>query len=546
MVSKDEDARVEMIEGKVDAAGVSSAQRRQLHKTIWSIADELRGAVDGWEFKSYVLGMLFYRYISENLTAYVNAGEEEAGASNFDYSQLDDETAESAREGLVNEKGYFILPSQLFANVVARAPHDENLNETLSAAFRAIEGSAVGTQSEDNMRGLFQDVDVNSPRLGPTVMDRNKKLAAVLQKIAQLPLSVNTESSRTDLFGDAYEYLIHMYAANGGKSGGEFFTPPEVGALLAQIATIGKTSANKVYDPACGSGGLLLAVRRLLGEENVGKGLYGQEINLTIFNLARMNMFLHNVGFNQFDLRLGDTLIHPQHEDDEPFEVIVSNPPYSTKWAGSANPELITDPRFSPAGVLAPKPKADLAFTMHMISWLAENGTAAIVEFPGVLYRVGAEEKIRTYLLDSNYVDAVIQLPPNLFFGTTIATCILVLKKSKPDDSVMFINASELFTRSGNKNTMTPEHQKRVVEALKARESEQYFCAVVHRSDIANREDNLSVSTYVETKSTREEIDIDELNSRINRIVAREQRLREQIDEIVAALTRSGNDAARS
>lgn len=423
-------------------------ERNELHRTIWQIANDLRGSVDGWDFKAYVLGMLFYRFISENLTSYLNQAEHDAGNADFDYAGISDEMAELGREETVREKGFYILPSELFANVRMRAREDSNLNETLSRVFQNIENSAKGTASEDDLRGLFDDIDVNSNKLGPTVGKRNELLVKILDAIGDLRLGTFTDNT-IDAFGDAYEYLMTMYASSAGKSGGEFFTPQEVSELLARIAVAGKTEVNKVYDPACGSGSLLLKFAKVLGEENVRLGFFGQEINLTTYNLCRINMFLHNINYERFDIAHGDTLTDPKHWDDEPFDAIVSNPPYSIRWAGDSNPLLINDPRFSPAGILAPKSKADLAFTMHILSWLSTSGTAAIVEFPGVLYRSGAEAKIRKYLLENNYIDTVIQLPPDLFFGTTIATCIIVLKKSKQDNSVLFIDASAEFVPGG-------------------------------------------------------------------------------------------------
>ena len=510
------------------------AQRAELHKTIWQIANDLRGSVDGWDFKSYVLGMLFYRFISENLTTFLNQGEQEAGSFDFDYALLPDEDAEQARDTTVNEKGFFILPSELFENVRRRGANDENLNETLERVFDNIEGSAAGTASEDDIKGLFDDLDVNSSRLGNTVAKRNEKLVKLLDAIGNLPLG-NVQDQSIDLFGDAYEYLMQMYASQAGKSGGEYYTPQEVSEVLAKITVGHKTRVNKVYDPAVGSGSLLLQFAKVLGPENVG-GFFGQEINLTTYNLARMNMFLHNVGYEKFSIAHGDTLMDPYHWDDEPFEAIVSNPPYSIKWAGDANALLINDPRFAPAGVLAPKSKADLAFTMHMLSWLAVDGTAAIVEFPGVLYRGGAEKKIRQFLVDNNYVDAVIQLPPDLFFGTTIATCIIVLKKSKLDDSILFVDASQEFKRVGNKNQLTPSNRQRILELLSGREHVNYLAELVPSDKIAENDYNLSVSSYVEPEDTREVIDIDVLNAEIGRIVKRQAELRTQIDAIVADL----------
>ncbi|MGP5388287.1 type I restriction-modification system subunit M [Glutamicibacter arilaitensis] len=517
------------------ASSVKEQQRAELHKTIWQVANDLRGSVDGWDFKSYVLGILFYRFISENLTSYINTGEHESGDAEFDFAQLSDDEAEFAREEIVNEKGFFIRPSELFENVRKRAPQDENLNETLESIFRDIEGSATGTDSEDDLKGLFDDLNVNSSKLGNTVAKRNGKMVKLLDAIGDLPLGGKFSDNSIDLFGDAYEYLMQMYASSAGKSGGEYYTPQEVSELLAKITTVGKTRVNKVYDPAAGSGSLLLKFAKVLGKENVG-GFYGQEINLTTYNLARINMFLHDVNYENFDLALGDTLLEPHHWDDEPFEAIVSNPPYSIKWEGDANPILINDPRYAPAGVLAPKSKADLAFTMHMLHWLATNGTAAIVEFPGVLYRGGAEQKIRKYLIDNNYVDTVIQLPADLFFGTTIATCIIVLKKSKKTNDVLFIDGSAEFVRGGNKNKLSEVNQQALLDAFTNRESSDHFTRLVENSDIAANDYNIAVSSYVETEDTREVIDITELNARIEQIVARQAELRTSIDAIVADL----------
>ena len=513
----------------------SSAQRDELHRTIWKIANDLRGSVDGWDFKTYVLGLLFYRFISENLTAYLNEAERRAGQTDFDYTALPDEEAEVGRRETVAEKGFYILPSELFVNVRRRAASDVNLNETLKRVFMNIEGSAVGAESEGDLKDLFADLDVNSAKLGQTVEGRNKKLVKLLDAIGELELGSFADHT-IDAFGDAYEYLMQMYAANAGKSGGEFFTPQEVSELLARITVIGKTSVNKVYDPACGSGSLLLQFAKVLGKENVRQGFFGQEINLTTYNLARINMFLHDINYEQFDLAHGDTLIDPAHWDDEPFEAIVSNPPYSTKWEGDSNPLLINDPRFAPAGVLAPKSKADLAFTMHMLSWLAVNGTAAIVEFPGVLYRGGAEQKIRQHLIDNNLVDAVIQLPPDLFFGTGIATCVIVLKKSKTDNAILFVDASAEFTRVGNKNKLMPEHRLRILDAVANRESVDHFARLVAFEDVKSNHYNIAVSSYVVKEDTTEAVDIGALNSEIARIVARQSELREQIDVIVADL----------
>ena len=510
-------------------------ERDELHRAIWAIADELRGSVDGWDFKSYVLGMMFYRYISENLTNYINEGEIEAGNDGFDYALLSDEDAEQAREDLVKTKGFFILPSELFCNVRKQAANDENLNMTLERVFNHIEDSAKGSESEDNFAGLFDDIDVNSNKLGATVAKRNANLVKLIEGIANMGLG-NYKENSIDAFGDAYEYLMSMYASNAGKSGGEFFTPQEVSELLTRIAVAGKTEVNKVYDPACGSGSLLLKAAKILGKENVRQGFYGQEINLTTYNLCRINMFLHDIDFDKFDIAHEDTLLNPQHWDDEPFEVIVSNPPYSIKWEGDDNPVLINDPRFSPAGVLAPKSKADLAFIMHSLAWLATNGTAAIVCFPGIMYRGGAEKKIRQYLIDNNFIDCIIQLPSNLFFGTSIATCIMVLKRSKADNNTLFIDASNECVKVTNNNKLTEDNIARIVEEFVSRADVEYFSRSVPYKEIAENDYNLSVSTYVEAEDTREKIDIVKLNAEIEEIVAREQVLREKIAKIIAEI----------
>ena len=510
-------------------------ERDELHRAIWAIADELRGSVDGWDFKAYVLGMMFYRYISENLTNYINEGEWEAGNDGFDYTQLSDEDAEQARKDMINTKGFFIVPSELFCNVRARAGKDENLNMTLEAAFRHIEESAKGSPSEDNFAGLFDDLDVNSNKLGATVAKRNANLVKLMNGIADMKLGDYKDNS-IDAFGDAYEYLMGMYASNAGKSGGEFFTPQEVSELLTRMAVAGKTEVNKVYDPACGSGSLLLKAAKILGKDNVRQGFFGQEINLTTYNLCRINMFLHDIDYDKFDIAHEDTLVNPQHWDDEPFEVIVSNPPYSIKWEGDDNPVLINDPRFSPAGVLAPKSKADLAFIMHSLAWLATNGTAAIVCFPGIMYRGGAEKKIRQYLIDNNFIDCIIQLPSNLFYGTSIATCIMVLKKSKADNRTLFIDASAECIKVTNNNKLTEENIRHIVDEFVSRADVDHFARCVPYEEIAQNEYNLSVSTYVQPEDTREVIDIVKLNAEIERIVAREQVLRDEIAKIIGEI----------
>ncbi len=510
-------------------------ERDELHRAIWAIADELRGAVDGWDFKNYVLGTMFYRYISENICNYINQGEFDSGNTAFDYTHMLDADAEEARAGLVQEKGFFILPSELFVNVHAKAKNDENLNETLEKVFRHIEESAKGTASENSFAGLFDDFDVNSNKLGATVAKRNEKLVKLLDGVAKMSLG-DVKDHDIDAFGDAYEYLMTMYASNAGKSGGEFFTPADVSELLTRLGTVGKTEINKVYDPACGSGSLLLKAEKVLGKDAVRNGFYGQEINITTYNLCRINMFLHDIEYDKFDIVCEDTLTSPQHWDDEPFELIVSNPPYSIKWEGDDNSLLINDPRFAPAGALAPKSKADLAFIMHSLSWLAPNGTAAIVCFPGIMYRGGAEQKIRKYLVDNNYVDCVIQLPSNLFFGTTIATCIMVLKKGKIDNKILFIDATNECIKVTNNNKLTENNIKRIVDTYRELEEKEYFSKLVIYKEIVDNDYNLSVSTYVETKDTREKIDIVTLNAKIDAMVAKESILRDEITKIITEI----------
>lgn len=515
-------------------------QRQELFKIIWRIAEEQRNTVDGWDFKQYILGTLFYRFISENLIHFINVGERKVNKG-FDYQNLSDEEAKRDKDEIIKEKGFFIYPSQLFSNVVKnldKKEYKEHLNETLFTIFKEIELSAFGTDSETKLKGLFDDFDVASKKLGNTVDERNDRLVALLKAIADLDIG-HYQDNTIDLFGDAYEYLMGMFASKAGKSGGEYFTPQEVSELLAKICVVNKTSVNKVYDPACGSGSLLLKFAKILGKENVHQGFFGQEVNITTYNLCRINMFLHDINYNEFDIALGDTIINPAHWDDEPFEAIVSNPPYSHKWVGDSNPLLINDERFAPAGVLAPKSKEDLAFVMHCLSWLASNGTAAIVCFPGVLHRGGAELKIRKYLIDNNFIDCIIQLPQDLFLGTTIATRIMVLKKNKRTNDVLFIDASNEFVRLDASNKLSQSNIEHILNMFKERKDIEYVCKSVNNLDIEKSGYNLSVSKYVIKEDTRKPIDINEINKQLKEIVVKEDSLRKQIDEIVMGL---GND----
>ena len=508
-------------------------QREELQRRIWQIANDVRGAVDGWDFKQYVLGTLFYRFISENFANYI-----EGGDKSVNYAGLsDDIITPEIKTDAVKTKGYFIYPSQLFKNVVENANTNPNLNTELKQIFNDIENSAIGYPSEQDIKGLFADFDTTSNRLGNTVADKNSRLAAVLKGVAELDFG-DFEDNHIDLFGDAYEFLISNYAANAGKSGGEFFTPQCVSKLIARLALYGQDKVNKIYDPAAGSGSLLLQAKKPFDEHIIEEGFFGQEINHTTYNLARMNMFLHNINYDKFDIALGNTLMSPQFGDDKPFDAIVSNPPYSVKWIGSDDPTLINDERFAPAGVLAPKSKADFAFILHALSYLSAKGRAAIVSFPGIFYRGGAEQKIRQYLVDNNYVETVIALAPNLFFGTSIAVNILVLSKHKPNTQTQFIDASGLFKSATNNNILEEEHIEQILKLFADKEKEDvpHLAKSVSFEDIVNNEYNLAVSSYVEQKDTREVIDIDELNAQIRETVANIDRLRTEIDKIVAEI----------
>lgn len=513
----------------------TTRQRDELQAAIWKIANEVRGAVDGWDFKQFVLGTLFYRFISENFTNFI-----EAGDARVDYAHLsDDVITPEIKDDAIKTKGYFIYPSQLFVNIAENANTNPNLNTDLAAIFSAIESSANGYASEHDIKGLFADFDTTSNRLGNTVEEKNKRLAAVIKGVESLDFG-NFEDNEIDLFGDAYEFLISNYAANAGKSGGEFFTPQNVSKLIAQLAMLGQTSVNKIYDPACGSGSLLLQAKKQFDEHLIEEGFFGQEINHTTYNLARMNMFLHNINYDKFDIALGDTLLHPQYGNEKPFDAIVSNPPYSVNWVGSDDPTLINDDRFAPAGVLAPKSKADFAFVLHTLSYLSARGRAAIVCFPGIFYRGGAEMKIRKYLVDNNFVETVISLPPNLFYGTSIAVNILVLSKHKSDTQTQFIDASgeDFFKKETNNNVLLPEHIARIVEIFGTKEEVQYVATSVDNGKIAENDYNLSVSSYVEAEDKREVIDIVKLNAEVAQTVKRIDALRADINNIIKELER--------
>lgn len=519
-------------------ASKENAERKELHRKIWAIADDVRGAVDGWDFKQYILGILFYRFISEHMADYFDRAEHEAGDLEFRYADLSDQEAErDFKPGTVEDKGFFILPSQLFENVVKNAAQNENLNEELANIFQDIEKSAIGFKSEDDIKGLFDNLDTRSNILGGTVSEKNKRLSDILNGINSINFG-NFEENDIDAFGDAYEFLISNYASNAGKSGGEFFTPQTVSKLLARLVMVGKDKINKVYDPTCGSGSLLLQMKKQYEDHILEDGFFGQEINMTNYNLARMNMFLHNINYNNFDIKRGDTLLNPQHLEEKPFDAIVSNPPYSVKWVGDGDPTLINDDRFAPAGKLAPKSKADFAFIMHSLNHLSNKGRAAIVCFPGIFYRGGAEKTIRQYLVDNNFVEAVIALPDNLFFGTSIATTILVLAKNKLENKTLFIDASKEFKKETNNNVLTDSNIEHIVELFTNYQSVDYKAALVDNEVIGSKQDyNLSVSTYVEQEDTREKIDIDMLNKEIAETVTKIDYLRAEIDKIVEELS---------
>lgn len=508
----------------------SVIQRAELQTKIWKIADEVRGTIDGWDFKQFVLGTLFYRFISENFANYM-----EQDADNIVYAEFpDDKITPVIKDDAIKTKGYFLYPSQLFTNITKTASSNQNLNVNLREIFDAIENSANGYDSENNIKGLFADFDTTSTRLGNTVEDKNKRLVAVLNGVKELNFS-NFEDNQIDLFGDAYEFLISNYAANAGKSGGEFFTPQSVSKLIAQLALHKQTEVNKIYDPACGSGSLLLQAKKYFDNNIIEGGFFGQEINLTTYNLARMNMFLHNVDYSKFNIKIGDTLLKPQLDDKKPFDAIVSNPPYSINWIGSDDPTLINDDRFAPAGVLAPKSKADFAFVLHALSYLSGKGRAVIICFPGIFYRGGAEQKIRQYLVNNNFIETVISLPPNLFFGTSIAVNILVLSKNKAENKIHFIDASgeDFFKKVTNNNILEDAHIEKIVSLFDRKENVEHIAVTVENSKIAGNDYNLSVSSYVEAKDTREKIDIDELNAKIEKMVMKIDELRAAIDVIV-------------
>lgn len=505
-------------------------QRAELQAKIWRIANDVRGSVDGWDFKQFVLGTLFYRFISENFTAYIEGGDE-----SIQYANLpDDVITPEIKDDAIKTKGYFIYPSQLFSNIAKTAHTNSNLNTDLKAIFDAIENSANGYPSEPDIKGLFADFDTTSTRLGNTVESKNNTLTKVLKGIEELNFG-NFEDNQIDLFGDAYEFLIGNYAQNAGKSGGEFFTPQQVSKLIALLALHKQMKVNKMLDIAAGSGSLLLQGKKHFDNHIIEEGFFGQEINHTTYNLARMNMFLHNINYDKFNIVLGDTLTNPHFADEKPFDAIVSNPPYSINWIGSDDPTLINDERFAPAGVLAPKSKADFAFVLHALHYLSSKGRAAIVCFPGIFYRGGAEQKIRKYLVDNNFVESIIALAPNLFYGTSIAVTLLVLSKSKKENKTQFIDASgeDFYKKVTNNNILTDEHIDKIMDIFDSKAEVPHVATYVDNKIIAENDYNLSVSSYVEARDNREGVDIKQLNQEIAHTVEKINKLRADIDHII-------------
>ena len=511
----------------------SIQQRTELQNQIWKIADNVRGSVDGWDFKHFVLGTLFYRFLSEHFTRYI-----EACDSGVNYTTLKDSAiTPQIKDGAIKAKGYFIYPSQLFSNIATNANDNDSLSTDLRNIFDAIEDSANGYPSENDVKGLFADFDTTSKRLGNTVHSKNIALAAVIKGVADFKFG-SVEESQIDLFGDAYEFLISNYAANAGKSGGEFFTPQNVSKLVAQIAIHKQDSVNKIYDPAAGSGALLLQSKKYFDNQLIQDGFFGQEINHTTYNLARMNMFLHNINCDKFNIALGDTLICPHFIEDKPFDVIVSNPPYSKKWVGDADDTLINDERFAEAGALAPKNYSDFAFVLHALHYLSAKGRAVIVCYPSIFTRGHAEQKIRQYLVENNTIETIIALPKNLFFGTTIAVNILVLSKNKIDTNIQFIDASgeEFFKKETNNNVLTDEHIVKIVEIFDDKKDITHIAKSIAQRVIAENNYNLAVHSYVEPKDTDEMVSIEDLNVEIKNTVLKINQLRAEIEAIVAEI----------
>lgn len=471
------------------------SEKRTIQKIMWDLLTELRGQIDGWDFKNYSLTMIFYKFLSENFEQYINNNEKESGDENFKYSEITNaEAEEDFKSSLLEYPGYFIKPSELFCNIHKNANTNENLNVSIKDAFNNIQASTIGTEAEENIKGIFDDFDVSTSKLGKDVKEKNETLRKLVNCIATLSFGSAHSGLVSDTFGDMYEYLMGMYAKNAGKSGGEYFTPPEVSTLLSRIVMIGKKEVKNIYDPTCGSGSLLLKGAKVIGAKNIKKGFYGQELNNTTYNLCRENMMLHNIQPDQMDIKNGNTLANPMHRSEK-FEIIVSNPPYSTKWETDAL--TINDERFAPAGVLAPSTKADYAFLQHVIYQLAPNGVAGIVLPHGILFRGGTEGTIRKHFIDNNYIETIISLPANLFYGTGIPTIIMVFKKERQNSDILFIDASKCFEKDKNQNVLRDADIEKIYDAVLNRKDVENFARLVNKDEIIRNEYNLNIPRYI-------------------------------------------------
>ncbi|MCC6251788.1 MAG: type I restriction-modification system subunit M [Bacteroidia bacterium] len=490
---------------------MSEDQKKQLEQQLWNIANTLRGKMNADEFRDYILGFIFYKYLSERMDIYANSILKADKIKYIDIkenSKQGKEYIEAIREESLEKLGYFLKPSELFSEVAKRGNSDKEEDESnfiledLQKILTNIQQSTMGTESEEDFDHLFEDMDLNSTKLGKTPEARNAIIAKVLSHLDKIDFKL--EHTELDVLGDAYEYLIGQFASGAGKKAGEFYTPQEVSMVLAKLVTTGKQKLKSVYDPTCGSGSLLLRVAREVKDVAM---FYGQELNRTTYNLARMNMILHGVHYRKFDIKQEDTLEHPQHID-KTFEAIVANPPFSAKW--SANPLFTSDDRFSQYGKLAPSSKADFAFVQHMIYHLAENGIMAIVLPHGALFRSGAEQHIRRYLIeDKNYLDAVIGLPANIFYGTSIPTCIMVFKKCRenPED-ILFIDAGNDFEKVKTQNILREQHINKIIDTYRHRAEIDKYSKKAGLQEIASNDYNLNIPRYVDTFEEEEQIDI--------------------------------------
>lgn len=485
--------------------------KQQLEQKLWAIADILRGSMDANEYKNYILGFIFYKYLSEKIVTFLNKELEQDELTFKQAYETDDEYKEILEEESVESLGYFLEPKYLFETIVEKAKINEFILEDIERALKKIGDSAAGSESEDDFENLFEDVDLKSSKLGKTPDEKNKKISEVILKLSEIDFKL--EDTERDILGDAYEYLIGQFASSAGKKAGEFYTPQEVSKILAKIVTTGKTKIKKAYDPTCGSGSLLLRISK---EAKVAD-FYGQELNQTTYNLARMNMILHDIPFDDFDIKRGDSLEHPQHIDMQ-FDAIVANPPFSAKW--SSDKKFNEDPRFSEYGKLAPKSKADYAFVQHMIYHLSEDGCMAVVLPHGALFRGAAEEKIRTHLIkNKNYIDAIIGLPANIFYGTSIPTLIMVLKKCRNnEDDILFIDASQEYEKIKNQNKLRPEDIEKIVTTYKNREEIEKYSHKATIEEIEENDYNLNIPRYVDTFEEEEPIDLDEVVREIRKI----------------------------